>query len=227
MHDIKEDSEAKRSRANVQRINFALTSLFLNAFLYLSFPKDASCVIYAWNSGPGDPAHAYEIPLASSHMYYIPEQLSGRPADGRAPPAPTYRCIGGKGLFGRHICAFGAAAPSSHNSPSDKLAPGRRRGGGMERSAGPRPASESDLPALLLPARPHQGGAGERLGSGLPLAANYPAAEQVFGSLVTLAVTPARRRLIGRRGQACGVGVSSSSPSSSSSSSSSSADLSV
>lgn len=57
---------------------------FLNLFLYLSFPKDRSGVIYARNSSPGDPAYAYQItPLAISHMYYILEQLSG--SAGRAP----------------------------------------------------------------------------------------------------------------------------------------------
>lgn len=62
---------------------------FLNLFLYLSFPKDRSRVIYARNSSPGDPVYAYQItPLAISHMYYILEQLSGSAGHAPSPPLP-------------------------------------------------------------------------------------------------------------------------------------------
>lgn len=44
---------------------------FLNVFLYRSSPKDRSCVIFAWNSGPGDPACARRItPLAIPHVFH-------------------------------------------------------------------------------------------------------------------------------------------------------------
>lgn len=52
----------------------SLPFFFLNVFLYLPSPKDSSRVIYAWSSGPGDPAYAEQItpPAAPSCRNYQP-----------------------------------------------------------------------------------------------------------------------------------------------------------